>query len=92
MDDRHCKMDNKHVLKFSSPGIYRIRVQGELNESWSDRLGGLAIEVTGSGREAVTTLTGYLIDQAALLGVINALYNMHYSLLFVEYLPNERKK
>jgi len=70
------------------PGVYTIRVAGFLNKSWSDRLGGLTItnsELVGEGAMPVTTLTGALIDQAALLGVLNALYGFHYPLLSVEY-------
>jgi len=77
------------VLHFDTPAKYSIRVAGLLDNSWSDLLGGMTVintEDEESGVEAVTTLTGPLIDQAALLGVLNALYNMHYSLLSVEYL------
>ena len=34
----------------------------------------------------VTTLTGELVDQAALMGVLNSLYDMGYPLLKVERL------
>ena len=30
-------------LKFEAPASYRIRVQGHLDDSWSDRLGGMVI-------------------------------------------------
>ena len=75
-------------FQFDKPGVYTIRVAGFLNKSWSDRLGGLTItnaELVGEGARPVTTLTGLLIDQAALLGVLNALYDMHFPLLLVEY-------
>jgi hypothetical protein len=38
------------------------------------------------GGSIVTTLTGELIDQAALMGVLNSLYDMGYPLLKVERL------
>jgi hypothetical protein len=75
------------VLKLSTPARYRIRVKGILDEGWSDRLGGMEITTAGQGDEApVTTLVGRLVDQAALFGVLNALYDYHYPLLSVEYL------
>ena len=47
----------------------------------------MTITTTGAGDEApVTTLVGRLVDQAALFGVLNALYDYHYPLLSVEYL------
>jgi hypothetical protein len=30
-------------LKFDAPADYRIRVQGHIDDSWSDRLGGMII-------------------------------------------------
>ena len=74
-------------LKPETPAIYRIRVQGLLDASWSDRLGGMAISRTTTGSRApVTILVGHLTDQAALSGVLNALYNLHLPLLSVENL------
>ena len=75
--------------QFDESGIFTIRVAGFLDKSWSDRLGGLSItnaKLQGQGARPVTTLSGPLEDQAALLGVLNALYDMQYPLLFVEYL------
>jgi hypothetical protein len=77
-------------LDLDSPATYRIRVKGYLDSSWSDRLGGLAITATSQDDEpAVTTLYGQVVDQAALAGVLCALYNMQLPLLSVEYLGDE---
>jgi hypothetical protein len=74
-------------LDLDSPATYRIRVKGFLPGSWSDRLGGLAITTTSQDAEpTVTTLYGQVVDQAALAGVLSALYNMQLPLLSVEYL------
>ncbi len=62
---------------------------GILDESFSERLCGLSIGNTEPDQKAgkpVVTLTGQLADQAALLGVLQALYNMRMPLLAVEYL------
>ena len=73
-------------LEFHTPATYRIRVKGHLEESWSDRLGGMAIKGTGQAEGAhETTLVGWLADQAALFGVLNTLYGLHLPLLSVEY-------
>ena len=75
------------ILDFHGPATYRIRIEGSLESSWSDRLGGMAITTSCRGDEApATTLYGPLQDQAALLGVLNALYGMHLPLLSVECL------
>jgi hypothetical protein len=76
-------------LEFHTPGTYRIRVKGHLQDSWSDRLGGMTIEVSKQAEDArETTLVGRLVDQAALFGVLNALYGLHLPLLSVEYVDN----
>ena len=58
--------------------VYRIKVQGVVPESWTDRLGGMGIVSVSS---AATTLEGWLPDQAALKGVLNTLYQLHLPLL-----------
>jgi hypothetical protein len=70
-------------------GIYAIHIAGRLDKSWVDRLGGLTItfiEEDDKDSQPVTVLKGCLPDQAALLGVLNTLYNNRYPLLFVRYL------
>ena len=71
---------------FDRPGKYRIRVQGLLNEDWSERLGGLRITTSDLKGQAVTDLTGKMRDQAELAGVLNTLYELHMTILLVEYL------
>ena len=74
-------------LPFGRPGKYRIRVQGFLDEGWSDRLGGMAISTSGEGSQGqITMLVGQLRDQAELMGVLDTLYELHRSILTVEHL------
>jgi hypothetical protein len=69
------------------PARYCIQVVGCLDQHWSDRLGGLTITSSSrAGSKDITTLSGVLIDQAALFGVLKALYDMRMPLLFVECL------
>ena len=70
-------------LDLDSPATYRIRVKGYLASSWSDRLGGLAITTSQDDETMETTLYGQVVDQAALAGVLSALYNMQLPLLSV---------
>jgi hypothetical protein len=53
-----------------------IRAEGMLDPSWSDRLGGLCIRVTDAGGRPATRLSGRLMDQGALVGVLVALYDL----------------
>ena len=72
-------------VEFSQPGTYRIKIQGVLDEKLSERLGGMVIKLGKTSEGApVTTLFGSLQDQAALLGVQTALYELHLPVLSVE--------
>ncbi len=65
--------------------ISRIQVRGVLDESLSERLGGMKITTDRSDeQQPVTTLEGFLRDQAALSGVLNTLYELHVPVLAVE--------
>jgi hypothetical protein len=71
------------------PVTYRIQVVGYLDKNWSDRLGGLTIKSDKhEGKSIITTISGSIIDQAALFGVLNALYDMRLPLLSVECLDS----
>ncbi len=77
---------------FEGPGFYRIVVQGRLNASDSDRLGGMSITTTENSvvKRSVSTLTGRLMDQAQLVGILNTLYGIHLTILSVEVLSNKQ--
>jgi hypothetical protein len=76
-------------LTVHAPISYQIRVQGAVGESWCDYYAGLTIEIDdAAGQQPVTTLTGQLQDQAALIGALTRLYDMHLPILSVEHLPD----
>ena len=76
-----------HKSLFDNPAKYEICVRGWVNETWSDRLEGLAIrQGLDADGQAVCTLEGELQDQAALVGVIVALYELHLPLILVKCL------
>ena len=70
------------------PGIYQITIRGVLDPDWSERLGGMEIVTFRSkdGQTFVTVLTGELLDQADLLGILNFLYDIGLPLLSVKRL------
>src|SRR5215210_3200012 len=51
----------------SKPIVYQIRLQGHLGPQWTDWFGGLAITLEDNGD---TLLTGPVVDQAALHGLL----------------------
>jgi len=83
---------NKKRYLFDCPGkyCYCIRVQGFLDESWSDRLAGLRITTCHTeDHEPISELVGQVRDQAELAGVLNTLYDLHLTLLTVECLNGD---
>lgn len=59
------------------PATYQIKVEGHLDERWSDWFEGMTITVEREGEgPPITTLTGTVADQAALQGMLRALYTM----------------
>ena len=65
--------------------MYRIRIRGRLDYSWSERLGGMSITTTGGRNiDETTILEGQLRDQAALTGILNTLYDMQLPLVSVK--------
>jgi hypothetical protein len=72
---------------YDLPATYRIRVRGKIKASWSDRVEGMTItlEVQPDGATE-TTLVGKLRNQAAVMGVISTLYELHLELLSVSRL------
>ena len=70
-------------LSLHRPATYQIKVPGQLDESWSDWVGGMTIDVEREGDgPPVTTLTGSL-DQAALQGLLRRLYSLGLPLVSV---------
>ncbi len=71
------------------PARYRIRVQGYLAQDWQEWFRGLAIS---HPEEGVTALSGLLIDQAALHGILTQLYGLGFPLLSVhEVLADDQR-
>ncbi len=69
------------IPTMEGPAIYQICVEGTLAPEWSKRLAGMRITPADEGR---TMLVGRLNDQAALLGVLTALYELHLPVYSVE--------
>jgi hypothetical protein len=74
----------------SDTAVFRICIQGVLDDSWSDYFGtrSVSVEVDENG-VAVTAFTTEAVDQAALVGLINRLNSLGLPLLAVECLSIE---
>ena len=81
--------NEKHIKPWT-PATYRIEVEGQLAESWSDRLAGMRITTRNRADQSfVTTLIGRLRDQAELSGLLISLYDLHLPIVKVEVVNGE---
>jgi hypothetical protein len=62
------------------PMVYQIRIKGHLGREWTDWFGGLAITALDNGE---TLLTGSVVDQAALYGLLKKVRDVAMPLISV---------
>jgi hypothetical protein len=63
------------------PTLYRIRIKGHLDPEWSEWLDNMAIT---QEEEGTTTLSGPVVDQAALHGLLIKIRDLGLVLITVE--------
>ena len=73
-DDRSAK------TALIGDGFFEIHVKGHLDDKWSDWLEGLDIKLLDNGE---MILSGIIVDQAALMGILNKLNSLNLTLLSV---------
>jgi hypothetical protein len=72
------KMPNGREIDYSS--TYQIRVRGHFEEKWSGSFDGFSVNAQPEG---VSVLTGSVLDQASLYGLLNRLQHLGLPLLSV---------
>lgn len=71
-------------IRLDQPGVYMIQIQGVISQSWLTYFDDMQIDVVGEDGWAITTLSGRVVDQAALQGLLQKLYALGLVLLKVE--------
>lgn len=69
--------------------IYQIRMKGQLSCLWADWFKGLTITLDDQGN---TLLTGPVVDQAALFGLLKKVRDLGIPLLSVNCAPSSQQK
>ncbi len=62
--------------------VYQIRLKGHLGRQWTDWFGGLTITLEDNGE---TLLTGPVIDQAALYGLLKKVRDLGMPLISINH-------
>ena len=75
-------MSNERIPKIDpdQPKVYQIRIKGHLGPQWTNWFGGLTITLEDNGD---TLLTGPVVDQAALHGLLKKVRDLGMPLLSV---------
>ena len=69
------------------PAVYHIRIKGHLGRQWTDWFGGLSITLEENGD---TLLTGPVVDQAALHGVLRKVRDLGMPLISVIHVDRDQ--
>ena len=75
MSETHAATDGH-----DEPGLVEIRVKGHLAVRWADRFGSMTITLAENGE---TLLTGPMVDQAALYGLLKQVRDLGLPLVSV---------
>ena len=74
------KIDSAH------PAIYQIRINGQLDSQWTDWFEGLSVTLADNGE---TLLTGPVVDQAALYGLLKKVRDTGLTLIAVNQITSK---
>ena len=83
----------EQIKEFKGPAIYCIKIRGVIDQRYAGYFGDMIIG-TEKKEEGQTTckLKGSIKDQAELMGVLNALYNLHLPIVSIQTLDEESGK
>jgi hypothetical protein len=81
---KRSESDNGMMHEGDQPALggpyYEIHLKGHLNNAWTDWLEGLQVMLLENGE---TVLSGIIVDQAALMGILSKLIRLNLTLLSV---------
>lgn len=74
-----------HQVQGHGPRYYQIKIAGQLNKSWSTWLNytEIAYETNENTQVTVSVLTCPIIDQPALRGLLNKLFDLNLTILSI---------
>lgn len=73
----------------NQPAVYEIRIAGHLPPQWSDWFEGLTVTQEPDG---TTLLSGLVVDQAALYGLLKKVRDTGLTLIAINQIPSEQEK
>jgi hypothetical protein len=75
------------------PVVYRIQIHGRMDPSWIEAVWGGAFEIDEPVETPdETVFISKMCDQAALVGCINALYNLGHAIISITAVESEERE
>lgn len=68
--------------------FFEIRIKGQLSDIWADWFEGFSVECLDNGD---MLLCGYVVDQSALMGILNKLVRLNLNLISLNEIQKEKK-
>ncbi len=78
-----------HPPDFSEPVYYEFRVRGRLSQAGATWFEGMSLTVDEDSTPPHTVIGGYILDRAALHGLINRIRDLGLTLLSVQRVDGE---
>ena len=70
-------------LSMDRPVTYQIKVEGKLDEGWSEWFSDMTVTFESGGSAPITTPTGPVADQSALRGILSKIWDLNLTLISV---------
>jgi hypothetical protein len=81
------KIGGKQMMRRGTGTVYRIVVRSELSETYAVAFEGMEMET----KDGVTVLTGKIIDQPHLYGILGRINGLGLELMSVQALPDHAR-
>ena len=77
-------MDKSEIIKkYEGQATYQITVQGRIDPEFMKKLNTLTVTHTETKDRTLSTLTGEIVDQESLNGLLNILFDHRYNVISV---------
>ena len=77
-------MDKSEIInKYEGQATYQITVQGRVDPEFMKKLNTLTVTHTETKDRTLSTLTGEIVDQESLNGLLNILFDHRYNVISV---------
>ncbi len=83
------KSNNEPTTLTQKGQFFEIHIKGQLSDIWADWFEGLTIEYLDNGE---MLLSGFIVDQSALIGVLNKLLRLNLTLISLKEIKKYKEK